>query len=95
MPGKVDVKLWHLIFVIAVSLCGVAASWGASKTAVAQAAKDVTSLQAKVDETSKEVEGLKINGAVTNETLKNIDKKLDAIQADLDQLEKKIDSLKK
>lgn len=95
MATKVDLKLWHLIFVFVVSLCGVAASWGASKNAVAHAAEDVTSLQKKVDDTTKEIENLKINGAVTNEALKNIDQKLDAIQDDLDKLDKKLDSLRK
>ncbi len=96
MTNKGDkVKLWHLIFVVAVSLCSVAASWGASKASVAQASTDIEALQVKVTEVDKEVDQLKVDDAVNDETLRNIDEKLETIKDAIEKLNDKLDKMRR
>ncbi len=96
MAEKVDkVKLWHLIFVVFVSVSGTAASWGANKVELSTAKADVKLVKQELTEANKDVEALKISGAVTNETLKNIDQKLSAISIQIEKLNEKLDKLKK
>ena len=68
---------------ITVLICGLATSWGVTKTSLDQLDTQITKVELKLDEHEDKIRDIQIQQAGTNQVLKSIQNSLEEIKEDL------------
>ena len=68
---------------ITVLVCGLATSWGVTKTSLDQLDTQITKVELKLDEHEDKIRDIQIQQAGTNQVLKSIQSSLEEIKEDL------------
>ena len=78
---------------IVIAICTAAAAWGASRSELSAAEKDIVSIQIQIEKSRDKLNSLEIQQATTLQALTDIAKRLEEIQTELNRLNRSIEAM--